>query len=79
MGEETAVGNGVYRCGSRAYRVGTYVYEGSCCKFMCIGINSLSSSCLQKGQARWVYANALFIFAPVESCRVPHQYAGTAA
>lgn len=60
MDEETAVGNGVCSCGSPAYTAGTYVYDGSCCKFMCININSLSSSCLQKGQARWVYINALF-------------------
>lgn len=27
MDEETAVCNGVYSCGSTAYRVGTYVYN----------------------------------------------------
>lgn len=50
MDEKIVVHNGVYSCGSPTYRVGTYVYDGSCCKFMCIYINSLFCSCLQKGQ-----------------------------
>lgn len=33
MDEETAVANGVCSYGSPTYRVGTYVYDASCCKF----------------------------------------------
>lgn len=66
MDEETAVGNGVCSYGSPAYRVGTYMYDASCCNFMYIDIDSLSSSWLQK---ECLQCNALYVLY-IGTCKV---------
>lgn len=75
MNEETAVGDGVCSHGSQAYRVGTYVYDASCCKFMYTHIKSLSFFPLpgcrkdRPGGSTVMYS----IYAPTKLCRVVHQ------